>query len=118
MSMIGNAGYVSKIITVSNTALGLADMGFTDEQIRRADTAHISYISTSSSAPILYYWYTLEAGVIKVPVGGGTPEGHPLQAGGERMLRGVRNIRNFRVIAGSSSGRIAVTLSSFGNGDI
>lgn len=121
MAMIGNSGYASKVITLdAANAQGFADMGFTSAEIADADAAHVSHITVTDNAPTLYYWYNLESGTPKVPLsettGGGSPEGHPVFPGGERMIRGVRNIRNFRIISGANTARIAVTLGTFGRG--
>ena len=119
MAMIAITGYRSLVFEVTDlTVVGLEDMGFTDEDIREGDTAHISHISIEDDAPTLYYWYTQENGQDepKEPVNesGNAPEGHPIFPGGERMIRGTRNLRRFRVVAGTGSARIAITVGTFG----
>lgn len=121
MTMLGNTGFKSTVFNVTDaTAVGFEDMGFTQADIRESDAAHVSHISVDSS-DLLYYWYNKDgAGIPKVPLsastGGGQPEGHPIFAGGERIIRGIRNIANFRIIAGTGTVRVAVTLGSFGRG--
>jgi hypothetical protein len=118
MAMVGNSGFKSIVYTVTSvTAVGLLDMGVTLEDIKEADSIHISYIGNSNS-PTLYYWYSLENNLPKIPVGGSNPEGHPFYALSEKIIRGKRNIYNFRIISQNNSGKIVITLSSFGRGNI
>lgn len=119
MSAVANNAFASKMITVTNTvSIGLADMGFTDTQIRGADAVHIQHISLQPSSPDLYFWYTSEAGIAKIPkstlTGSGTPEGHVMFPGSDRIVRGFNNIKALRLIANTSSVKIAVTLTSMG----
>ncbi len=89
MAMVGNSGFKSIVYTVTSvTAVGLLDMGVTLEDIKEADSIHISYI------------------------------GHPFYALSEKIIRGKRNIYNFRIISQNNSGKIVITLSSFGRGNI
>lgn len=127
MAVLGISGYASVMYTVTAvTAVSIADMGFTEREIQESDTIHISHIGIDDSAPTLYYWYTAriiegQISEIKLPLNeaaDGGPAGHPIYPGGERMVRSVRNIRNFRIIAGSGSARIAVTIGTYGRGPI
>lgn len=126
MAMIAISGYASRMVDVDDSvAVGLLDMGFSELEIREADTVHVSHISVEDNAPTLHYWYTASVPpgggqpVVKTPLSEATssdnqPEGHPIFPGGERMIRGVRNIRNFRIIAGTGTVRMAVTIGTFG----
>lgn len=109
--MVGISGYASRVYSVTGTAVTLADMGFTDDEIKGADAAHVSHISTALDAGNIFYWYDGST-----PVGGATPEGHPIYPGGERMIRSVRNIRNLQMIADAGTVRVAITLGTFGRG--
>ena len=111
MPMVGIAGYASTVYNVTTSVVTIADMGFTEEQIKGADAAHLSHISVEDDAGNLFYWYDGS-----IPVGGATPEGHPIYPGGERMIRSVRNIRELRLIADTGTIRLAVTLGTFGRG--
>lgn len=126
MAMVAITGYASLMYEVDDTtAVSIEDMGFTNFQIQEADTIHISHVSVEDNAPTLYYWYTANvasegaAPTIAIPESvatsvSGNPSGHPIFPGGERMVRGTRNIRNFRIIAGEGTARVAVTIGTFG----
>ena len=121
MAMVAVTGFASKMVTVdSSAAMNLADMGFTQQEIQSSDSIHISHIDISESAPTLYYWYSAsvaEGGspVSMIPLNEADgPEGHPIYPGGERIMRGIRNARNFHIIAGESTTQIAITIGTFG----
>lgn len=106
MSMIHMSGYASRMFSVTaTTPVTFADMGFTEEEIAAADSAHVSCYNQSA-----WYWYS-----------GRTPavnDGHKIYQDGERIIRGIRNIRNFKVIAQSGTVLLAVTLGTFGRAPI
>lgn len=85
--------------TVSSTALTLSDLGFTDEQIKRANTALI----------------TRENFGLRYRYDGGVPTGtigHVLASGERLELFGNANVRNLQVIRSTANDSIVtVTLS-------
>lgn len=106
MSMIHMAGYASRMYSLSSSSVAtFADMGFTEDEIMGAESAHISCYNQNA-----WYWYS-----------GRTPavnDGHKMYQDGERIIRGTRNIRNFKVIAQSGTVLLAITLGTFGRAPI
>jgi hypothetical protein len=100
MAMVAVAGYVDKMVTVGSTAVTLLDLGFTDEQIKSADSAHISVTRRT-----IRYWYTGS-----IPT---ASEGHPIYEGAERIIRGKMNIRHITLISETGLASVAITLGSF-----
>lgn len=101
MAMVGVAGYASRTVSVSSTALSFSDMGFTDDEIKQADSAHVSVFGNS-----VRYWYNGD-----VPT---ASTGHPIPQDGERIIRGQRNIKNIQFISTSGTATLAITLGTFG----
>lgn len=106
MAMIAIGGYVSKMVTVDNlTAKSLVDLGFLEKDVAGADSAQVSVFGKT-----VRYWYD-----------GSTPtpsEGHPIFPLSERIVRGIRNIQNFRMIAEQGTATIAITLGTFGKAPV
>jgi hypothetical protein len=102
MSMIAISGYKSLMVTVDAvTAKSMEDFGFTDDEIKISDSAHVSVFAKN-----VRYWYN-----------GDTPTpttGHPIFVNSERMVRGTRNIRQIKFIAEQGTATIAITLGLFG----
>jgi hypothetical protein len=94
------SGYAFATDDVAGTALTLADIGFTDDEIRAAQRARI----TVAAFPIRY---TYEGTTPTASVG------HYLAADGETELVGNENISNLQVIrATGSTGVISITLEA------
>lgn len=101
-SMVHSNGYADvEANIVDSEAMILIDIGFTDEQIAQADHLHIS----SKSGGTMFYWYSK-----RVPT---NSEGHPIYEREKVMIRGLQNIRDFRVIAASGTVVAAMTLGKF-----
>ena len=100
MAMVGVGGYAAKMVDVSSTALSLSDMLFTEEEIKSADTVHVSVRVGNVS-----YWYD---GTVPTAT-----QGHEILEKSERIIRGIRNIRNFKVISQSGTAKLAITLGTF-----
>jgi hypothetical protein len=119
MASMGNSGYKSVFTQITDDVVSMIDLGFTIEDLRACDTIHISHVSVTNSPSTLYYWYNdLENGEAKLPLnksdGSGTAQGHPIFPGGERMIRGTRNIVNFRIVSEEKDVNVAITLGTFG----
>ena len=85
--------------TVSTTALTLITLGFTADQVAEADAAHI----------------TVEGNDIRYTYDGTTPEaavGHPVAAGGERLVRGGILVTALQFIRVSADATINISLLS------
>lgn len=101
-SMIGSGGFASLTFSVPSSGITtFADMGFTDEQIAAADMAHISVYNQN-----IWYWYSGEVPAVN--------NGHRIMSDGERIVRSIRNIRNFQMIAQTGNALVCVTLAAFG----
>lgn len=103
--MIASNGKFSRYTTVDkSTSKSLADIGFTNDEIKSTDHIHISVVKYGA----IRYWYN-----------GATPtatQGHPIWEGDERIIRGITNARNFKIIADNdalSDVEVAITLGSF-----
>lgn len=102
MAMIAIGGYSSKMVTVdASVAKSLEELGFTHLEVAGADSAQISAFNKN-----VRYWYD-----------GSTPtssEGHPIFASSERIVRGIRNIQNLKLISEVGTATMAITLGTFG----
>lgn len=101
MAMVAVMGYVDQHVTVGTTAVTLEQLGFSHEDITKADSAHVSVTLRN-----VRYWYT---GSIPTAV-----QGHPIYEGAERIIRGRENIRRLTLISESGNASVAITLGSFG----
>lgn len=82
---------------VSDTALSLEDLGFTEDEVTAAAVAHI----------------TVEGQAIRYRYDGSAPTdtlGHPLAVGADIIIRGQRLLTNLQVVRQSSDAVINVTL--------
>lgn len=104
MSSVAIAGGVSLMVTINASVVWTVEsMGFTEEQIKGQDSLHITVRSGSA----ICYWYAKESPTL-------TPStGHEIKAGAERIIRDIRNIRHFQIMAQSGSSVLAVTLGAY-----
>lgn len=102
MSISTTIAYAYNSATISSAAQDLSDVGFTDDEIDRADVAYI----------------TVDTAALRFRYDGTAPtaaDGHQLADGDKWLLVGNQNIRNLQFIAVASDGFVAITLESFDN---
>lgn len=104
-SMIASTGLYCVYTTVSSSeAKGLLELGFSDDQIKGSDHVHISVVKNGG----LRYWYN---GTVPT-----ASQGHPIWEGDERIIRGLKNARNLKVIAdvgALTDVEVAITIGAF-----
>jgi len=105
-SLIASAPIKSLYVTLSTTtAQTLLTLGFTEQEVKDADHVHISIIKNGD----VRYWYD----GITVPTGS---QGHLMYEGEERIVRGIRNARNLKMISdidATGEVELAITLGKF-----
>lgn len=102
MAMVAIAGFAHNTETITTSVVGPTDW-FTDTQIRQADVLHIA---ADTGGQTMRYWYD-----------GTDPtdtEGIQFLAGAWLMVRGIRNIRNFKVRTISGTATVQMQLGTFG----
>ncbi len=106
MSMQGMNAYADSAISVTSlSAVSVEDFGFSDDEIKGADSMHVSALRSN-----VIYRYTGLDPVNTV----GSEVGHVIYEGAERIIRGKTNITNFRLLALTTSARVHITLGTFG----
>ncbi len=83
--------------TVAGTAKSLADLGFTEDQLKQADSAKISV-----EAQAIRYRMDAVAPTASV--------GHPIAANATETIAGGSNLKNLRIIAQTSTATLQISL--------
>jgi hypothetical protein len=94
-------GYKQLTFDISSTAQMLTDVGFTEEEVYDAEIMHINVYGND-----LIYTYTADVVLT-------TANGHLIPEDGERIIKGIRSVRNFAMISRSGTATCTVTLSKF-----
>ncbi len=87
---------------VGDVPMSLEDFGFTDAEIHGKDYAHISVYSEA-----IRYRYT--------GIDPAATDGHRISANGERILKGIINLRNLRMVCENigSNAQVFITLGVY-----
>lgn len=100
--------YARQGISVDNsTTVALTDFGFTEEQIKQSDAAHISVVSGGG----VLYTYATNDTINSSSIT------HVIPLNGERIVYGLRNLRALKIVAQAETTAVAITLATYGKYD-
>lgn len=104
MAMVAIAGHHHAMLTVTNGKVWTLLDAFDEADLNGVDAVHISVRAGSA----LNYWYAADGPTVT------TSTGHFIPVLGERVIKGIRNVRHLTLISSGSQSVCAITVGGFG----